>query len=162
MTFDNSKTIIGVRIKLFAMTIIFLAFLILAFVAGIIKFPLLGFSETVWTVFLAGIWIFIALLPMLLNYQYIFFSDDTEKLIIRYFNAGIVGGKKNSLEIDKSSFSGYKTETSIFGLRTSITLFQKFAEGVAKYPPVWISALSREEKSKLYRALNSHAHQSSL
>jgi hypothetical protein len=162
MTFDNSKSIISIRIKLFAMTIIVLAYLILAYVASIIKFPFLGFSETVWTVILICIWIFIALLPMLLNYQYIFFSDDTEKIIIRYFNAGIVGGKKNSLEIDKTSFSGYKTETSLLGLRTSIVLFQKFAEGVAKYPPVWISALSRDEKSKLYRALNSYVHQSSL
>jgi hypothetical protein len=162
MTFDNSKSIISIRIKLFAMTIIVLAYLILAYVASIIKFPFLGFSETVWTVLLVCIWIFIALLPMLLNYQYIFFSDNTEKIIIRYFNAGIVGGKKNSLEIDKTSFSGYKTETSLLGLRTSIVLFQKFAEGVAKYPPVWISALSRDEKSKLYRALNSYVHQSSL
>ncbi len=156
MTFDNSKTIINVRIKLFTVTIIFIGYLILAYAAEIIKFPLLGLDETIWTVALAAIWIFIALLPMFLNYQYIFYSDDTEKIIIRYFNAGIVGGRKNSLEIDKRTFSGYKTETKLFGLITSLTLFQKFAEGVAKYPPVWISALSGEEKSKLFKALNSY------
>jgi hypothetical protein len=156
MTFDNSKTIINVRIKLFTVTIIFIGYLILAYAAEIIKFPLLGLDETIWTVALAAIWIFIALLPMFLNYQYIFYSDDTEKIIIRYFNAGIVGGRKNSLEIDKRTFSGYKTETKLFGLIASLTLFQKFAEGVAKYPPVWISALSGEEKSKLFKALNSY------
>lgn len=156
MTFDNSKTIIGVRIKLFTVTIIFIGYLILAYAADIIKFPLLGLDDTTWTVVLAAIWIFIALLPMFLNYQYIFYSDDTEKIIIRYFSAGIVGGRKNSLEIDKRTFSGYKTETKLFGLTTSLTLFQKFAEGVAKYPPVWISALSKEEKSKLFKALNSY------
>ena len=69
----------------------------------------------------------------------------------------IVGGKKNSVEIDKKSFSGYKIETRFFGLIQSITLFQKFKEGVAKYPPVYISALSREEKAKVVRSLNRYS-----
>lgn len=157
MTFDNSRTIIGLRIKLFTVTVIFLAYLIVTYVAHIIKFPLLGMSETAWTVIIAVIWLFVAFLPMFLNYQFIFFSDETEKIILRYFNAGIVGGRKNSLEIDKRTFSGYRTDSKFFGLIISITLFQKFSEGVAKYPPVYISALSGDEKDKLYRALNQYA-----
>jgi len=42
MTFDNSKTITGFRIKLFAATVIFLGWLLLAFAARVIKFPMLG------------------------------------------------------------------------------------------------------------------------
>ena len=154
MTFDNSKTIISLRIRFFVATIILLAYLALAYVARLIKFPLLGMSDTVWTLILVGIWFLLTFMPMFLNYQYIFFSDDGENIIFRYFTAGIVGGKKNSVEIDKKSFSGYKIETSFFGLIQSITLFQKFQEGVAKYPPVYISALSREERPKVFKSLN--------
>jgi hypothetical protein len=157
MTFDNSKTIIGLRIKLFAVTVIFLAYLILAYVAHIIKFPVFGLTETVWTFIIAIIWVFVAFLPMFLSYQFIFYSDDTEKIILRYFNAGIVGGRKNSLEIDKRTFAGYKTDSKLFGLIVSVTLYQRYAEGVAKYPAVYISALSRDQKDKLYRALNQYA-----
>lgn len=156
MTFDNSKTIISVRIRLFAITVIFIAYLILAYAAEFIKFPLLGLGDTAWTLILAGIWLFLIILPMLLKYQYIFFSDDTEKIIIRYFNAGLVGGRKNSVEIHKHSFAGYKTDSELFGLVTSLTLFQKFNEGVAKYPPVHISALSKEQKDKLLKVLSSY------
>lgn len=156
MTFDNSKTITSLRIRLFFVTIIVLAYLVLAYVAEIIRFPLLGFSETFWTLILVGIWILIALLPMVLNYQFIFFSDEGEKIILRYFNSGIFGGKKNSVEIYKQSFGGYKTESGFLGLVTSLVLFQKFNEGVAKYPQIYISALSGKEKSKLYRALDSY------
>ncbi|MGE5420103.1 MAG: hypothetical protein ACM3UT_07945 [Chloroflexota bacterium] len=156
MTFDNSKTIIGVRIRLFAVTVLLIAYLIMAYAAEFIKFPLLGFSDTVWTVILAGLWLIMIIFPMFLSYQYVFFSDDTEKIIIRYFNAGIVGGRKNSVEIDKRAFAGYKTETRYFGMVTSLILFHKFSEGVAKYPPVYISALSKEEKAKLMRALASY------
>lgn len=157
MTFDNSKSIIKVRIRLFAVTVILITYLILAYAAEMIKFPLLGLDDTVWTVFLSGLWLILILIPLFLNYQYVFFSDDTEKIIIRYFNAGIIGGRKNSVEIDKRSLAGYKSETKYFGLVTSIIFFQKFSEGVAKYPPVYISALSQTEKAKLFKALSAYS-----
>jgi hypothetical protein len=156
MTFDNSRTIYSLRIKLFGATVLLLTYLALAYVAKLIKFPLLGMSDTVWTIVLVGVYLIVAFLPMALNYQFIFFSDDSELIVFRYFNAGIVGGRKNSVEINKMSFSGYKIETRLFGLIQSITLFQRFQEGVAKYPPVYISALSREEKVKVIRSLNTY------
>ena len=154
MTFDNSKTIINLRIGFFGATITLLAYLAMTYVAKLIKFPILGMSDTVWTLILVGIWFFLTFMPMFLSYQFVFFSDDGEKIIFRYFTAGIAGGRKNSVEINKKSFSGYKTETRLFGLIRSITLFQQFNEGVAKYPPVYISALNREERAKVLRSLN--------
>ena len=93
-------------------------------------------------------------MPMVLNYQYISYSDDGDFIIFRYFTSGIVGGKKNSVEISKASFSGYKTESRFFGFIQSIILFQKLQQGIAKYPPVYISSLTRAEKEKLFKSLN--------
>ena len=157
MTFDNSKTIISIRIKLFVATVIFLGYIVLTYAAKLIKYPVLGLSDTVWTVIFTGCYIFAVFLPMYLNYQYIYFSDDNDKIIFRYFNAGIVGGRKNSVEINKKSFSGYKIEKRFFGLIQSIILFQRLGERIAKYPPVYISALTREEKAKVIRSLNLYA-----
>ena len=156
MTIDNSRTIIRMRIRLFFALVVLIGFLILAYFAKVISFPLLGMSDTVWILILVGINLLIAFLPMILNYQYIFFSDDGEKIVIRYFMAGIVGGKKNSVEIDKGSFAGYKVEKKLFGLIRSLILYQQFREGSAKYPPVYISALSGEERNKIIRSLNSY------
>jgi hypothetical protein len=155
MTFDNSKSIISLRIKLFAATVLFLAYIVLTYVAEKIKYPLLGMSDTSWTVILVSVYLFFAFLPSFLNYQYISYSDEGEKIIFRYFSAGMIGGKKNSVEINKRTFSGYKMESEFFGLMQSITLFQKFNEGVAKYPPVYISALTSKEKDKIIRSLDS-------
>jgi hypothetical protein len=154
MTFDNSKTIISIRIKLFAVTVVFLAFIVLTYIAKMIKYPLLGMSETTWTLLLAGLYLMYAFFPMYLNYQYIYFSDEGENIIVRYFTAGIVGGKKNSIQISKKTFSGFKVTKKLGGLIQSITLFQKFREGIAKYPPVFISALTKEERTKILRSLN--------
>ena len=157
MTFDNSKTIISFRIKLFVATVLFLVYLILTYVAKIIEFPLLGLSDIIWTVILVALWLFIAFLPMLLNYQFVYFSDDGENIVFRYFNAGIAGGKNNSIEINKRTFSGYKTEKKLFGLDVSIILFQKVNTGIAKYPPVHISALNREQRAKVFKSLNQYS-----
>jgi nitrogen fixation/metabolism regulation signal transduction histidine kinase len=157
MTFDNSKTIIGVRIKLFIATVLLLAYVALTYVAKLIKFPLLGISDTALTVILVTIWLIIAFLPMILNYQFVFFSDDGEKLVFRYFVSGIVSGKKNSVEINKRTFAGYKAESRFFGLMKSVVLLQHMGQEVAKYPPVYISALSKEQRSKLFISLNKYA-----
>lgn len=154
MTFDNSRTIISLRIKLFGATVLVLAYLTLAYVGKLIKFPLLGMSDIVWTLILIGLWLVLALLPVFLNYQFISFSDEEDYIVFRYFTAGIIGGKKNSVEINKTSFSGFKIETRFFGLIQSIILFQKFQQGIAKYPPIYISALKREEKAKIIKSLN--------
>jgi len=153
MTFDNSKTIISLRIKLFLATVVLMAYLAMAYIIKLIKFPLLGMSDIVWTVILIAVWLILAFMPMVLNYQFISYSDEGEFIVFRYFNAGMVGGKKNSVEINKLTFSGYKIDTRFFGLIESISLFQKFQKGVAKYPPVYISALSKDEKAKLIQSL---------
>ena len=155
MTFDNSKTIIGQRIKLFAVTIVLLAYLAMAYVIRMIKFPLLGLSDTVWTVILIAVWVIMAFLPMILNYQYINYSDEGEFIIIRYFTSGMISGKKNSIEINKVTFAGYKVESHFFGLIKSMIIYQKVQQGVAKYPPVYISALTSSERDKLIRSLDS-------
>ena len=157
MTFDNSKTIISLRIKLFGATIIFLTYIVLTYIAKIIKYPLFGMSDTALTLILVVLYLIYAFLPMILNYQYIYYSDDGDNIVFRYFTAGIVGGKKNSIEIKKSSLSGYRTDARFFGLISSITLYQKFQEGVARYPAVYVSALSNEERSKILRSLNLYA-----
>jgi hypothetical protein len=157
MVFNNSRTIISLRIKLFGVTVLFLTFIVLTYVAKMIKYPLLGMSDTAWTLILAVLYLIFVFLPMFLNYQYISYSDEEDTIVFRYFTSGIAGGRKNSVEINKRTFSGFKTESRFFGLIQSITLFQQLKEGVAKYPPIYISALKREEKEKIFRSLKTYA-----
>ncbi len=157
MTFDNSKTIINFRIRLFFVTILALSWLAVAYIIKLIKFPLLGVEDGIWTLVVVGIWVIIAFLPMILNYQFVYFSDDGENLVFRFFNAGLVGGKKNSIEISKRTFAGYTTGSQLLGLSKSIILLQQVGQKTAKYPPVHISALTREQRRKVFQALEMHS-----
>jgi hypothetical protein len=153
MTFDNSKTIIGVRIKLFFATVFMLTWVALVYIAKLITFPLLGVYDSVWTLILVIIYLSLAFLPNILNYQFVSYNDEGENIVLRFFTAGIVGGKKNSVEINKNLFAGYRIESKLFGFRRNLILYQKLGQGIAKFPPIYISALSLEQRTKLNKAL---------
>ena len=157
MTFDNSSTIKIQRLILFGASVLILAFVVLTYFENIIKYPLLGMNETAWTIMLVVVYLIIVILPIFRNYQFIYYSDEGDSIIFRYFGSGIFGGRKNSVEINKKSFSGYKTEFRFLGLIQTITLFQQYKEGVAKYPPIFISALTKKQRANVFRSLNSFA-----
>ena len=153
MKLNNNKTLINLRITLFAVTVLFLAYIILTYATKFFKFNLWGWSDMVWTIIFAIIWIFIAYFPAMFNHQYISYSDDDELIVFR-FASGIFGERKNSIEIEKKTFAGYKTEKRFMGLSLSITLYQNVKEGIAKYPPVYITAISKAERAKIFSSLN--------
>jgi len=159
MTLNNSKSVINLKIIRRTSIILFLAFALLAYVARVIRFPLLGINQTVWTVFILVLFLFIMFFPYLLNYQYIYFSDEGETIIFRYFTAGLFEGKKNSIEINKKTFSGFALEKKFFGLVQSVTLYQKLRQGIATYPPVYISSLKRDDRAKALKSIGSYAPQ---
>jgi len=159
MTFDNSKKIISFRINLFFVTMLALAWLAVVYIIKLIKFPLLGIEDGIWTLAVVAIWVIVAFLPMILNYQFVYFSDDGDNIVFRYFTAGIVAGKKNSVEINKNKFGGFKVEKQLFGLSRSIILYQKAGQGTAKYPPIHISALTKEQRKKMLYSLSQYVAQ---
>ena len=157
MTINNSKSVINLKILQRTTIIVYLMLLVLAFAAMIIKFPILGMSRAAWTIILTACFLIIMFLPVLLNFQYIYFSDDGDTIIFRYYSANLFEGKKNSVEIGKRTFSGFTFDKKFFGLIQSITLYQRLKEGIAKYPPIFISALKRQDKDSILKSLNSYA-----
>ncbi len=154
MTFDNGKTIINLRLRLFIATILFLVYVFLAYLGKNIKFPLAGYSDTVWTLTIAVIYIGIAFLPLLLKYKYIYYSDDGPKIIFRYYSIGMFQGKKNSVEIPKVDFAGYEMKKYYLGLVKAILLSQKMDRRIARYSPVFLSSLSRKEMRNILSSLD--------
>jgi hypothetical protein len=159
MTLNNSKSVINLKIARRTSIILLLAFLLLTYVAKIIKYPLLGINQAGWTILILACFLIIIFLPLFLNYQYVYFTDEGETIIFRYYTAGFIEGKKNSIEINKRTFSGFTLEKRFFGLIQSIKLYQRHKKGVAKYPPVYISGLKREDRAKILKSLNSFAPQ---
>lgn len=157
MTLNNTKTIINLKLTRRISLILFLTFLVLTWIAKIIKYPLLGMNETVWTLIVSAVFLLIIVIPLILNYYYVCYSDEGENITFKYYSAGLIPGDKNAVEINKMTFSGFTLDKKLFGLVTSITLYQRIREGVAKYPPIYINALMKEQRIKIIKSLNSFA-----
>jgi hypothetical protein len=152
MTIDNSKTIIRLRLNVFIATVIFIVYLYFAYFGRNIKFPLAGFTDTQVSLVLLLIYVFIAIYPMIFNYNYIYFSDDGPSVLLRYYSVGILKGKKKSIEINKERFIGYRISKTLFS--RSISLVQKIDRREAIFPPVSITSLNKSERRKLIDMLD--------
>ncbi|MDT8400668.1 MAG: hypothetical protein RQ743_03155 [Bacteroidales bacterium] len=156
MTFDNGKTIIGLRLRLFIATIIMLVYVYLVYYGKQLRFPILGIQEFHATLILTVLYLLLAFLPMLLKYRYIYFSDDGKNIIFRYYSVGFLSGKKSSVEIPKHEFAGYKIKKNFIGLIKSILLFRIMGNKKASYSPVYVSSLSKAELKKIMKALDAY------
>lgn len=76
MTLDNGKSVIHQKILKRSAIILYLAFLVISLAAGIIKFPLLGMTKSVWLLLITALFLIVILIPVILKYQYIYFSDE--------------------------------------------------------------------------------------
>lgn len=159
MTFDNGKTIIKLRLRLFIATIIMLIYVFLVYFGKHLKFPIIGISETTATLTLVAIYLVLALSPLLLKYKYIYFSDDGRNIIFRYYSVGLYSGKKNSVEIPKDEFTGYKINRQLAGLIKSIRLYRLVKNRKASYMPVYLSSLKKPEVNRISNALNKYIKQ---
>lgn len=156
MTFDNSKTIIKLRIRLFIATIIMIAYIFVVYFGKQLRFPIFGIQEYHATLTLVAAYIILTFLPVLLKYKYIYFSDDGKNIIFRYYSVGFLSGKKNSVEIPKGEFMGFKLIRTYAGLLKSIQLLRLMGNKKASYPPVYVSSLKKSELKKIIAALDKY------
>jgi len=156
MTFDNGKTIIRLRLRMFVASVLMIVYIYFVYYGKQLRFPILGIKEIHATLFLIFVYLLLAFLPLILRYRYIYFSDDGTHIIFRYYAVGFISGKKSSVEIPKNQFAGYEIRKSFAGLVKAIYLYRLMGNKKASYSPIYISSLSGKELEKINRALNTY------
>jgi hypothetical protein len=89
----------------------------------------------------------------LIDYNYLSFSDEGNKFIFHYISSKPLNKKPKAIEVVKNKFEGYKIERTLFGRKTEIIISVKTQHGVAKYPPINISGLSKTQIILLTKSL---------
>jgi hypothetical protein len=153
MIIDIDKTIIhktkGKFIALIALVIVICLLLFIPFRKDLIS----GLDNNLLAIFFAISYFIYAIYETFRNYNYIYFNDESDKLVLRYFSPALFTSKKNSIEMPKKEFAGYKLNSFFLRYREHIVLLRKSNKGIAKYPPVSITALSNAERNSLLSAL---------
>ncbi len=136
-------------ILLIIMAILICLLLFIPFQKNLIK----NVNNNLLAIFIAAAYVIYTLYESFRNYNYIYFSDESDKIILRYFTPHFFTSKKNSIEIPKREFSGYTIQSVFLGYREKIILKSRTPKGIANYPPVSITALSNNEKHDLLISL---------
>ncbi|MCG6187946.1 hypothetical protein [Maribellus maritimus] len=145
MKIENKERIIKLR-KLFYMVSVVIA--VAALVLFLLDLTILGIA-------VVGVFALWFLYFQVADHQYIYFSDANNKVLLRYYKAiRFGGGEYNSIEFPQYMLQNAYFENSMAGKMSDLTLIVKTKRGMAEYPSVSLTALSKEEKRELQRALN--------
>jgi hypothetical protein len=154
MIIDIKRTIIrknlGKLIALIVLVLVICGLLFIPFSKDLIR----SLDNNLLAIFIAIAYVIYAFYESFRNYNYIYFSDESDKIVLRYFSPNIFTSKKNSIELPKKDFAGYKLDSIFMKYRETITLFRRTGKGLVKYPPVSITALSPEERYSMLFTLN--------
>lgn len=145
MKIENSKRVAKLRKVFYLVSVIIAVAALVFFLFDFILFGIIGI----------GIFAFWFLYFQVSDYQYIQFSDENNKIILRYYKIIRFGkGEYNSIEFPKNLLQNAFFENSIFGKMSDLTIIIKTKRGVAEYPSVSLSALSKEERKKIQITMN--------
>ena len=93
------------------------------------------------------------------DYQFIEFSSENNKVVLRYYKAVRFGkGEYSSIEFPQNMLHKVYFENSIFGKMSDLTLLVKTKRGMAEYPSVSLSAVPIEIRRQMQEVLYEIVH----
>jgi K+ transporter len=156
MIIDNQKTVIRVFLRKMLIAIITVVIIVAILATNWFKPELLGITQYQWIVLVAAIYILLVVGSWLRGLNYFFFNDQGDKLIIRYYPIRPLGRTKKAVQIPKTALAKYEIVKTNLGLKKVLILHQHVKKNVAKYPPIGVTSLTREELSRLEQQLSSY------
>ncbi|MFC2080990.1 hypothetical protein ACFLR8_02140 [Bacteroidota bacterium] len=156
MTFDNKKTTFRIYIGQMILASITVLLLTSIMVSGWFEKDILGISKYQWVILVTLVYLILIILLRLRQLNYFYFSDEGDKILIRYHPIHPLVRKKKAVQIPKIGLSGYEIKRTMLGLRTVLIINQKVKGKIAKYPPIGISSLMSKECDLLRKQLDKY------
>lgn len=154
MQLENSNKSVKINKIRYLAIISFIVIVIVLATTDLIREEFLGLNKYHWAVIVTLLYILENIYEYLKDFNYIYYSDEGEKIIFRYVSLRPFQNKRYSIEMNKSNFIGYKVVRSPLNFKQKIIFYVKTPSGSAKYPPVSITGLSNDQFNSLKHALN--------
>ena len=153
MIITNQKQAVNLRIRKSIALLGLIISIGLIYFANILPHSTFGLSRNEIAILIFTMFLLFFIFHFIRNHNYIYFSDTGNKLILRYFSLRPLEDKKNSIEISKNQLYKYEIKRSMLGLNKSVILYSRTPGGIAKYPPVSITALTNSDERKILESL---------
>ncbi len=156
MVFDNKKTTIRIYLWKMIQASITVMLLIGIMVSGWFEKDVLGITKYQWILIVTLVYLILVVVSWLRKLNFFYFSDEGDKILIRYYPIHPLVQKKKAIQIPKIGLAGYEINSFAFGLKKVLLLSQSVKGKVAKYPPIGITALNRKEINLLIKQLDKY------
>ena len=144
MIVSNKKRAVSFRRLFFLVSLLMAVTALVLFLTDLTLYALI-------TVGVFAIWF---LYFQVADYRFIDYSDENNKIIVRYYKLVKFGKTEYSaIEFPKNLLYRATFENSVFGKMTDLTLVIKTRRGLAEYPPVSLTALKKEERMQIKGSL---------
>jgi hypothetical protein len=154
MIIDTQRKVIAIQLRRLIVMICYIIILLIILFFLDEKKKHLGMNLYQLGFGLTGLYIVYLIIEGFCEFKYIYFNDEAEKILLRYFSLGYLNRKKESIEIPKNDFVNYTIRNSFFGLKKKIVLIRSVKTKEAKYPPVSLTILTKNQIEKVKSALD--------
>ncbi len=90
------------------------------------------------------------------KFCYVIFNNEGPKVIIRYSPLQPLTVGNYSVEFYKKDLVKYEIVRSFFGLRKSLLIYVRTPQGTAKYKPVSLATLTKQEQEDIVESLDGY------
>ncbi|MDK2977436.1 MAG: hypothetical protein PWP52_150 [Bacteroidales bacterium] len=153
MQFDNKNKVLKLNMRRYIVLLLFTTIIVLLVFTRLLNNPVWVIDKTTAILITIVAYLIYIIITYIINYQYIFYSDEGDKIILKYVSLRPFNNKRNAIEIFKRNYSGYKICKSFLNLKEEIIFFVQTPNGVAKYPPISIAALTPKQKKILINSI---------
>ena len=155
MVIDLKKTTISLHLRKLLLIVLLSVVVVLLFYVDIFNKETIGFDQKYAIVALIALYIIYYCWGLIRNYYYFYYSDlSPSKLVFRFYSLAPLSKRQNSIEIRKEEFYKFSIEEKMFGIRKYLVLYMVTPKGVAKYKPISVSLLKKNEIQDLATALS--------
>lgn len=155
MHIENSEKVIKIRKRFYIYTILVTLSIALILMSNFFEKPIFGFSKEFYVIVLIVVYLFYYGFRFWLDLNFIDVQLTSDKLIFKYFSLRPLNKLHKTIEIPLNSFLGFKIQSSAFGLKKKLYLYQKLQGKVAKYPSISLSSLDKHKYNQLVQLLSS-------
>lgn len=156
MKIDNQKNTYRIWLSRLIMTVVFALIVVVMIFIPWFDNPDASITKYHIIILVSGIYVLINLINYLKRPYFVSYSDQGEKLVLRYYPVSMFTSRKNSIEIPKPQFVKYELQPFLFKTQYYLTLHQNFRGKVAKYPRISLSAVEKEDRQKILQSLDKY------
>ena len=150
---DNRKTALRVQKRRFLFIPVLTTLVVILWYVNPEYDVIFGLNRYIYIIGIIAAYLLFYFWGTIRGYQYFYYNDMGIKLIFKYYSLSPMNKRQHSVEIHKSSFYSFDIEKKRFGLRMYLVLFQKMPTGIAKYPPISLGLLKKQDVDNIRNSL---------